>query len=56
MFVLSVHRIVLAYKLCYTINHQILVCHPVPLVLLGSVVSILQAKSFGAFYLVLFHS
>lgn len=27
MFVLSVHRIVLAYKLCYTINHQILVYH-----------------------------
>jgi len=29
--------------------------HLVPLMLLGSVVSILQAKSFGAFHLVLFH-
>lgn len=26
-FALSVHRTILAYKLCYTVNHQILVCH-----------------------------
>jgi len=26
-FTLPVHRFVLAYKLCYTVNHQIPVCH-----------------------------